>query len=97
MPWHSGQSGQPRPDSVTLTTPPRVTREKTAMAEAVRSIRKDRLTGERRRDDDPGALSAVVRVVSGWVAPWCRLIVIAKAGSPETPVDPLLEPGVSLL
>ena len=30
LPWHSGQSGQPNPDSVTRTTPPRIIRAKAA-------------------------------------------------------------------
>lgn len=89
LPWHRGQSGQPRPESVTLTTPPKVTREKTATAEAMRSIRKARLTVERRREGDLGALSAVIRVVSGCTAPWCRLILVAEESSPRMPVRPV--------
>ncbi len=27
-PWHSGQSGQPKPDPVTRTTPPNTTKAK---------------------------------------------------------------------
>ena len=30
LPWQSGQSGQPRPDPVTLTTPPSTTKARTA-------------------------------------------------------------------
>ena len=36
-PWHRGQSGQPNPDSVTRTTPPRTT--KANAANTVNSVR----------------------------------------------------------
>ena len=39
-PWHRGQSGQPSPESVTLTTPPKVTWPNAAITAATTTVRK---------------------------------------------------------